>query len=128
MTRTLKVRAWDTKRQRMYTKVELLISPEGTHVTLAATADGIVVTPPDEDIELMYTMGITDKRGRDIFEGDYLFLGLGKHRLEVRWGVVGYRLFDIDAQQWHLLWAADMKRLEIIGNIYETPQLLEVQS
>lgn len=76
---------------------------------------------------IMQTTGLRDRKGREIFEGDIVLLTLGQHRLEVRWSLLGFRFFNLARQDWHFLYAADLRRLEVIGNIYEQPELLKVE-
>lgn len=90
-----------------------------------AVMNDYITACPDE-IELMQTTGLKDKNGKEIFEGDILTsqnypvkgvvefrtdLGLWVHYLK------GYNYFE------YLGNVAGSK--EIIGNIYENPDLLE---
>ena len=82
-----------------------------------------------DDIVLMQSTGLTDKNGKEIFEGD--ILGTKDGLLN---GVVK---FNIDLGMWtnSLLRYNNFERLcsiansrEIIGNIWEHPELAEVSS
>lgn len=81
------------------------------------------------DIALMQSTGLTDKNGKEIFEGD--ILGTNDGLLN---GVVK---FNIDLGMWtnSLIRYNNFERLcnvassrEIIGNIHTNPELLEVSS
>ena len=82
-----------------------------------------------EDVILMQSTGLRDKNGKEIFEGDVLDYK-GRKAL-VRWhgsyASFIYRFVD-ELQnrntEWKPLYLAYMK-CEIIGNIYENPELLE---
>lgn len=82
-----------------------------------------------DEIELMQSTGLKDKNGQEIFEGDILDYR-GRKAL-VRWhgsyASFIYRFVD-ELQnrntEWQPLYLAYMK-CEIIGNIYENPELLE---
>jgi hypothetical protein len=83
----------------------------------------------NNDLVLMQSTGLTDKYGKEIFEGD--ILGTKDGLLN---GVVK---FNIDLGMWtnSLLRYNNFERLcsiansrEIIGNIYENPELAEVSS
>lgn len=101
-----------------------------THIT-----SGVIAAPPSIDywesiVFLQYT-GLKDKDGKEIYEGDivkYTTLYYGKektHLTEVKWTdniendsfgepyTVGYAIYGMD-------W-------EVIGNIYENPDLLPKQ-
>ena len=82
-----------------------------------------------DEIELMQSTGLKDKNGKEIFEGDILDYK-GRKAL-VRWHgsyeSFIYRFVDELQKrntEWKPLYLAYMK-CEIIGNIYENPELLE---
>lgn len=82
-----------------------------------------------DEITLMQSTGLFDRNGKEIFEGDILDYR-GRKAL-VRWhgsyASFIYRFVDEPHKQkaeWKPLYLAYMK-CEIIGNIYENPDLLE---
>ncbi|MEZ7653071.1 YopX family protein [Streptococcus sp. 27098_8_103] len=84
----------------------------------------------DDDYEcIMQSTGLVDKNGKEIFEGDILDYK-GRKAL-VRWhgsyASFIYRFVDEPHKrnaEWKPLYLAYMK-CEIIGNVYENPELLE---
>ena len=91
--------------------------------------DGITYMVSAEDLELMQSTGLKDKNDKEIFEGDILDYK-GRKAL-VRWhgsyASFIYRFVDELQKrntEWKPLYLAYMK-CEIIGNIYENPELLE---
>ena len=83
-----------------------------------------------DEITLMQSTGLFDRNGKEIFEGDILDYN-GRKAL-VRWhgsyASFIYRFVDELQKrnaEWKPLYLAYMK-CEIIGNIYENPELLEV--
>ena len=81
-----------------------------------------------EDVILMQSTGLFDRNGKEIFEGD--ILGTKDGLLN---GVVEYRS-DLGMWTNSLIRYNNFERLcsvasdrEIIGNIYENPELLEVE-
>ena len=89
-----------------------------------------------DDIHLMQSTGLKDKNGKEIFEGDIIrynidVVDIKRHPtlgfytvLDGREGFFGDGMsiddFEEDAKEFS-------KTAEIIGNIYENPELLEVE-
>lgn len=75
------------------------------------------------DLTLMQYTGLKDKNGKEIYEGDVL-----KNYANVNGEVIfvdGAFMFSWDEQEEVLtLYEIKMQRLEIIGNIYENPELI----
>lgn len=76
------------------------------------------------DVLMQYT-GIKDKNGVEIYEGDILWLGDAASIVQIVWVEFKLRLKWVNpmgASDNIYAWKDD---LEVIGNIYENPELLE---
>ena len=121
-----KFRAWLKKEQKMDNYIDHISWLEDE---LYCIGDGITYMVSAEDLVLMQSTGLFDRNGKEIFEGDILDYR-GRKAL-VRWhgsyASFIYRFVD-ELQnrntEWKPLYLAYMK-CEIIGNIYENPELLE---
>ena len=122
-----KLRAWDKQDEHMsYGEVEYfddMIEYRFDHLC----------TEADEDVEFMQSTGIKDKNGVEIYEGDILKLhaiflapndkiGYLEYSPKYGYSIIfeGNRLYRQE------FWASTNKlNYEVIGNIYENPELLE---
>lgn len=118
-----KFRAWDKTDKEMYLVDEINFN-RGEFESIGY---GITFLRGADKVELMQSTGLHDKNGKEIFEGD--ILGTNDGLLD---GVVKYRT-DLGMWTNDLLRYNNFERLcsiansrEIIGNIYENPELLEV--
>lgn len=120
--RILKYQAW--YNSKMYTVRTMRFEETGVSLVYLERAGERGITCDDiAHMTLQEYTGLQDKHGRDIYEGDVVSLVLGKHILEVRRGLFSFQFFDIATQEQKLLYASDLKRIEIIGNIYENAEL-----
>lgn len=120
-----KFRAWDKETKTMNGMAEIYRNRN----------QEIELRPRDENIILMLSTGLKDKNGKEIFEGDIIrynidVVDIKRHPtlgfytvLDGREGFFGDGMsiddFEEDAKEFS-------KTAEIIGNIYENPELLEV--
>ena len=76
------------------------------------------------DIELMQYTGLKDKNNKEIYEGDIFHIGSKKILSVVEWIDCGLKGRQIKNKSWIGLdyWKDD---IEVIGNIYENPELME---
>lgn len=74
--------------------------------------------------ELMQCTGLKDKNGKEIYEGDIFYTGSKKILYIVEWIDCGLKGRQIKNKSWVGLdyWKDD---IEVIGNIYENPELME---
>lgn len=117
--RAFKFRAWD-KENTMY-DVEML----GEVVLKLKGGEWENI----EDFVIMQFTGLTDKNGREIYEGDLLVDGLtrqGKYRtLDVYWnkvGIGGWWFGENGIPAKNIQW----DRLSKVGNRFENPELLSL--
>ena len=122
-------RAWDIVYKKML-DVDILNWDNGK---LDFIGDGITYIRKPDKIKLMQSTGLTDKNGKEIFEGDVLKV-TDKHRwLEVvsfsekKAMFVSKEIGFPESPLWELFNTV-LFEIEIIGNIYENPELLEVSS
>ena len=144
--REIKFRTWDTERKRMiYESYPSGIYPGDGMITPMLYFDGRVALMSDEDggksglwehdlategrlIPLEDT-GLKDKNGQEIYEGDIMraanhcpgcsqpYLAICEYKGSGFWArdAKGYLLFSLS-------------HYEVIGNVYENPELLEVSN
>lgn len=115
-------RAWDKLNNEMYV-VEQINFDCGEFESIGY---GITNLRGADEIELMQSTGLKDKNGQEIFEGDVL--GTKDGLLN---GIIEYRE-DLGMFVNSLIRYNNFERLcnvasdrEILGNIYENPELLE---
>lgn len=124
MSRPIKFRAWDSKRNEMNHKVLVgnTCGPDDYTAHAIYIHDEQRWTNFDErsDIELMQFTGLTYKNGKEIYEGDIVKLEttgrigpikFGEGRFYV--GIEFYTHYSIVSLE-----------IELIGTIYENPELL----
>ena len=130
-----KFRAWDKHRQKMFANDQLIIWNGNVYAndSKRLACNNLKGWSIDDEY-LMLSTGLKDKNGKEIFEGDIITNGkdvmcmkrhntLGfyveqKGEVEFIAGSAVLEEFEEDAKE-----IADS--LEIIGNIYENPELLE---
>ena len=131
--REIKFRAWDKKNNLWYGRL-------GKPFTIQDAMVADWSTPTEQLIFMQYTV-LKDKNGVEIYEGDVIAytnhtktLGDVYHRRVVEWHdevarfsmhKIGKHTSDPKANEYSLFKAEKMQKLEIIGNIYENPELLE---
>lgn len=145
--REIKFRAWDKSINSMMDVGEIHYCHGGMKVcgTGASIGNGWATEANgfkhDCDVVLMQYTGLKDKNGEEIYEGDILssphFLDAGgrqhilKHSVEwsdkfFGWFLLNCGSRDRDNGSIQLFVGAKYGQLEIIGNIYENPELMEV--
>ena len=121
-----KFRAWDKETKTMNGMAEIYRN----------RSQEIELRPRDENIILMQSTGLYDKNGKETFEGDILEVTDKHSWLEV----VSYsqekamfvteeinREFKVPESPLYDLSDSTFLKFEVIGNIYENPELLEVE-
>ena len=125
--RTIKFRAWDGKKMRAI--CELHWDTLGRFIKTVTDANYLLYP---KDIELMQFTGLKDQHGKEIYEGDLLINHGVTNDMKQRifkavWNdtAARYSLKDIAANMYTSMDRNDTSRCEVIGNIYENPDLLK---
>ena len=134
--REIKFRAWDKIEKQMVEVLNLHFendpAPFFVHIYNHAMNDDYW-TNTDESILMQYT-GLKDKNGKEIYEGD--ILKVGKHIGEISYREMLYGGYGLSIEYSDGFdegyfggcpannWLAKYEEIEVIGNIYEQPELI----
>lgn len=117
-------RAWNKENKKMI-DVDILNWNNGE---VDFIGDGITFILKAKDIKLMQSTGLTDKNGKEIFEGDVVKMAKNVYSEPTYYEVVRHRggAYRLESKQYGCeLWLRHTD-CEIAGNIYENPELVEV--
>ena len=121
--RDIKFRVWDNERNAMFNSKSVDIDFfEGK---IEITSDTIrydeVYTDEIKDFELMQYVGCKDKNNKEIYEGDIV-----KTKEHIGQIIYSKGMFFIDVKEDFYLPVYNVSEfMEVIGNIYENPELLD---
>ena len=120
--REIKFRAWLKEERKMVNVETLFIGINRLCFGNSKTED--LFFWDFEEVELMQYTGLKDKNGKEIYEGDIYHVGDKNIRYLVVWFDSGFEGKQLRSTSYAGLksWAKD---IEILGNIYENPELLE---
>ena len=132
--REIKFRAWDKEYEKMFTN-EILLKATGGMVEIAneelkkmdstLCKGGLFIPTKDKNMTIMQYIGLEDKHGEEIYERDVVYI-----IPEDEYGIVGW---DNETARYVVIFAGivtdfdawDGADLEVIGNIYENPDIME---
>lgn len=128
-----KYRAWDKKLKKMF---EVSFIDFDTKL-IGLNIDLEIIIFDFEDIILMQSTGLLDKNGKEIFDGDILTDGHTTGDIRNH-PTLGFYTVDESSKEGYLSDTVGIEdfeeakefmrnSIEVIGNIYENPELLEVE-
>ena len=126
---TTKFRAWHKTWEEMGKVKRIRFDDEGNITTIFVRGKTSGSNAYFKDVELMQSTGLKDKNGKEVFVGDIIKCTRGcPHEvyLEKEYGgtyIGGMPAIYLKGLLSGYVWTEDE---EIIGNIYENPELLEV--
>ena len=130
--REIKFRAWDKKNKKIVREFSINISKLKNISFLSILSwywqvNKVKFGPQPDDLELMQFTGLKDRNGENIYEGDIVKCIHNNNTSAIRWEE---RLVeDIKTEETYLtagffLEEPSSCEFEVIGNIYENPDLL----
>ncbi|WP_261103716.1 YopX family protein [Streptococcus mitis] len=123
-----KFRAWDKHGQKMFANDELIIWNGNVYAndSKKLTCNNLKGWSIDDEY-LMQSTGLKDKNGKEIFEGDIVKMSKDVYSEPTYYEVVRHRggAYRLESKQHGCeLWLRHTD-CEVVGNIYENPELLE---
>ena len=126
----IKFRAWHKELGRMMSISDMWFNVDSLgEIGLNDTIMNDYITVSPDEIELMQSTGLKDKNGKEIFEGDILksnkyitsvFYERGAYCVKFYWTTNTTVTMNVIS-------FIEKYKTKVIGNIYENPELLEVE-
>jgi len=123
--REIKFRAWDKVEKVWYDWESGALEYEKDHHSKKHGTCVVAYFDLIEDFVLMQFTGLHDKNGKEIYEGDIIVQG--DRTFTIEWGVEDAAFWKANIQEEgrrYFYTRATAKDCEVIGNIYENPELL----
>lgn len=118
--REIKFRAWDKDEKKMIYDAQDTYDWGACGCKIPASNFGELLKSCPEFFEVMQYTGLKDKNGKEIYEGDILLYELFKGCTLTRWVVTIPNIYISMRDE-------SVNQIEIIGNIYENPDLLRAE-
>lgn len=122
MKREIKFRAFNKKESVMYQDIAVLTNEESQKSQLSISSNRIAISTKNDGYSIMQYTGLKDKNGKEIYEGDILD---DNKPWVVKSSTNGAWMLDYANGSGEKYLYPIMQHLEIIGNIYENPELLK---
>jgi len=122
MNDRFKFRAWDKEQNKMFYNAQMTY--DYPLVSDACEADSFGTVLEDNNMIVMQCIGLKDKNGKLIFEGDILKDKYGALH-PISWNIKGF--YEADTFAVAGFYNAIQEDMEVIGNVYENKELLECQ-
>nr|DAS42640.1 MAG TPA: YopX protein [Caudoviricetes sp.] len=132
----IRFRAWHNTWEEMSEVKRIRFDDEGNVTTVLFIGKDLGVNAKIDEIELMQSTGLFDENDKEIFDGDILKVKImsGQSWLEtVRYNDEKAMFVSKEVKRKVLesplydLFITDLLEVEVIGNIYENPELVEVE-
>ena len=123
--REIKYKAWHKIRNKMYKVWSLFWFDDGMRVDIYGMGDREETSEDIENVILIEYAGLHDKNGKEIYEGDILKFSDHFNPWLIQWKITGDNIHGGAGFAAPLY--AELSWGEVIGNIYENPELLEAE-
>lgn len=126
----LRFRAWHKTREEMGKVKRIRFDDDGNVTKAFFRGKELGVNANLDEIELMQSTGLKDKNGKEIFEGDVVKMAKDVYSDPTYYEVIRHRggAYRLESNQHGCeLWLRHTN-CEVIGNIYENPELLEEEA
>lgn len=114
-----KFRAWDKISKKMF---PVMMIDSGQSYVMIEEINGLWCERDFDEIELMQFTGLKDKNGKEIFEGDVALI-YGEKISKVFYSQGSFCVDILNGGT--PLHGFSPKQLEVVGNVWENPELLE---
>nr|DAI48678.1 MAG TPA: YopX protein [Caudoviricetes sp.] len=124
--REIKFRAWVKDRKAIFEVI--LIDYVSKKVTYIVERTGHLLNIRHDkfnDIELMQYTGLKDKNNKEIYDGDIIFLHGSKYKVIFKTEGARFVLRNNEFELEITFINNNNKRMEVLGNVYENPELME---
>ncbi|WP_413527394.1 YopX family protein [Marinilactibacillus psychrotolerans] len=118
MSREIKFRAWLEYDKRMAFSEEVVVWDNNIYINKEKKLDSKI--KGYSTLSIMQYTGLKDRNGKEIYEGDVI-----KASIECGILVTGQVYWNYGALEVQGYVFKQLNNLEVIGNIYENPELLE---